>query len=98
MLDDFPWFLEPRRSSSDREMAVGLVLLAAILFFVYPFFDCPCGLREPFRIVGTPTDDRVEFVLASCKACKKSGRLSIFDRCFGEEPLRSESRLEFRAR
>jgi hypothetical protein len=98
MLDDLFGFLEPPRSSSDREKTIGLAFLAAFFAFLYPFFDCPCGAREPFRLVGTPTEDRAEFVMVSCKACKRSGRLSMFDRCFGDEPLRPDPTRDLRPR
>ncbi|MBI3854613.1 MAG: hypothetical protein HY293_02855 [Planctomycetes bacterium] len=88
MLDSLWRSLYPRRSSSDREKALTVLLLLAVAaFYALPLFDCPCGGAPKFAIVGTPTGDRVEFTMRSCHACRGSGRLSLFDRWFGETPL-----------
>jgi hypothetical protein len=80
------WLFNDGTGSSDREKAVSLGIIAAIILFVAPLFACPCGGRPDFRITGTPTPDRAEFQMTICKACQGSGRRSIWDRWFGEAP------------
>ena len=71
---------------SDRERIVSLVLLAALVLCIVPVQDCPCTGRVVFEVVGTPTEDHAEFQMGVCKACKGGGRLSLWDRWFGDPP------------
>ena len=78
---DWLWMDERRRPTTWKELAVALVLLAALVGLLIPFLDCPCGSRPP-----TTESEFFAWAENRCGTCDGQGKVHLLNRLWQGKP------------